>query len=407
LYVYHPLLSLNEVGGDPQVTAASSGGEGWTFLRARRERWPHGLSASTTHDTKRSEDVRARINVLSELPEEWEARLHRWTEWNARHKTQADGQMIPERNEEYFLYQTLLGVWPPAEADVAESATRDSFEKRIQEYMVKAIREAMVHTRWTKPNAVHEAALRNFVTAILSRESAPEFLADLGEFQKSLAYSGMVNGLAQTLLKMTCPGVPDFFQGAELWDLRLVDPDNRQPVDFALRMKALKELEQESAGQAMAKARELAEHWEDGRAKLFLIRKALGYRRQHAAMFANGDFLPAEVRGPAAQNVVAFFRRHEGDWTLVAVPRWLAREKIPGAERWRGTVLVLPKNAPEAWSNVLTAARNKARKTWSASMGGDRQNSHVIDGEHVLDVEGLLGDFPVALLSSVSSLATV
>src|SRR5271168_3211309 len=407
LYVYHPLLSLNEVGGDPQVTTASSEQEFWDFLRARKERWPHGLNASTTHDTKRSEDVRARINVLSEIPEEWEARLHRWTEWNARHKTQADGQMIPERNEEYFLYQTLLGAWPPAEADVAESFTRDSFEKRIQEYMVKAIREAMVHTRWTKPNEAHEAALRNFVTAILSRESAPEFLADLREFQKSLAYFGMVNGLAQTLLKMTCPGVPDFFQGSELWDLRLVDPDNRQPVDFALRMSALKELERETAEHAMTKARELAAHWEDGKVKLFLIRKALGYRRQHAALFANGDFLPAEVRGPAAQNVLAFFRRHEGDWTLVVMPRWLAREKSRGAELWRETVLVLPKDAPDAWSNALTGARNKTRKIQNAPMGSDRHDPHMIDGERVLDVEGLLGDFPVALLRSVSSLAAV
>jgi (1->4)-alpha-D-glucan 1-alpha-D-glucosylmutase len=407
LYVYHPLLSLNEVGGDPQVTAASSGGEGWTFLRARRERWPHGLSASTTHDTKRSEDVRARINVLSELPEEWEARLHRWTEWNARHKTQAHGQLIPERNEEYFLYQTLLGAWPPAEADVAESVTRDSFEKRIQEYMVKATREAMVHTRWTKPNEAHEAALRNFVTAILSRESAPEFLADLGEFQKSLAYFGMVNGLAQTLLKMTCPGVPDFFQGSELWDLRLVDPDNRQRVDFARRITALKELEQEARGQAIAKARELAEHWEDGKVKLFLIRKVLGFRRQHAAMFANGDFLPAEVRGPAARNVLAFFRRYKNDWTLVVAPRWLAREKGRGAERWRETVVVLPQDAPEGWSSVLTGARDKTRKTQNSSMRGDPQNPHVVDGQHILDVEGLLGDFPVALLNSVSSLATI
>ncbi len=407
LYVYHPLLSLNEVGGDPQVTTASSEQEFWDFLRARKERWPHGLNAGTTHDTKRSEDVRARINVLSEIPEEWEARLHRWTEWNARHKTQADGQMIPDRNEEYFLYQTLLGTWPVEETGAAEFATRNDFEKRIQEYMVKAIREAMVYTRWTKPNEAHEAALQKFVAAILSPEMAPEFLADFGEFHKSLAYFGMVNGLAQTLLKMTCPGVPDFFQGAELWDLRLVDPDNRQPVDFAMRMRALQDLERETAGQAMAKAGELAEHWEDGKAKLFLIRKALGYRRQHAALFASGDFLPAEVRGPAAQNVVAFFRRHEGDWTLAAVPRWLARAKSHDAERWRETVVVLPRGAPEAWSDVLTGVRSKACKAQIAPVRGDPHDLHATAGEHVLNMEGLLGDFPVALLSSVSSPAAV
>jgi (1->4)-alpha-D-glucan 1-alpha-D-glucosylmutase len=335
--------------------------------------------------------VRARINVLSEIPEEWETRLRRWAEWNVRHKAQLDGRLIPDRNEEYFLYQTLLGAWPLEEAD---SGKREEFERRVQEYMVKAVREAKVYTRWTKPNEAHETALREFVRAILSRESSPEFLADFEEFRKSLAYFGMVNGLSQTLLKMTCPGVPDFFQGSELWDLRLVDPDNRGPVDFAKRMTALKELEEEATGSLAeaAKARELAARWEDGKIKLFLIRKALRFRRQHAELFANGEFLPAEVRGPAAENVVAFFRRHENSWSLVVVPRWLARDKSRGPALWKGAALVLPQDAPEAWSNVLTEARSKAQ---------------VRDGLHVLEVEGLFGDLPVALLSSRPSLAAV
>jgi len=413
LYVYHPLLSLNEVGGDPQVTTASSEGEFWDFLRARRERWPHGLNASTTHDTKRSEDVRARINVLSEIPDEWETRLNRWGEWNAKYKERVDGQMVPDRNEEYFLYQTLLGAWP-LEENLSEKSVSQEFVQRIQEYAVKAIREAMVHTRWTKPNEAHEKALHNFVAAMLSPETAPEFLADLREFQESIAYSGMVNGLGQALLKMTAPGVPDFFQGSELWDLRLVDPDNRTPVDFALRISALKELEQETAGRwpkgvpggtperALTKAREFATRWEDGKIKLFLIRKTLGFRRQHAALFANGDFLPAEVRGPAAEKVLAFFQRHENDWSLTVVPRWLAHEKASdgetgmdsarGSEMWGQTVIALPPGAPETWLNILTGTRTKA---------------HAADVEHVLRVGEVLGDFPVALLSSVSSLATV
>ena len=408
LYVYHPLLSLNEVGGDPRVSGASATEEFWDFLRVRggcdndgngraegKACWLHGLNASTTHDTKRSEDVRARINVLSEIPEAWEERLTRWTEWNARHKAQVDGQMIPDRNEEYFLYQTLLGAWPSEETDFGErrdSKKGEEFERRVQEYMVKAVREAKVHTRWTKPNEAHEAALRNFVTAILSRDAAAEFRPDFDEFRKSLAYFGMVNGLSQTLLKMTCPGVPDFFQGSELWDLRLVDPDNRGPVDFAKRMAALKELEEEVTGPLAEKARELVKDWEGGKIKLFLIRKTLGFRRQHATLFANGDFLPAEVRGPAAKNVVAFFRRHEGDWSLVAVPRWLAREKSRGSALWQGTTIVLPKDAPETWSNVLTGVRSKA---------------HVRDGRHTLEVEELFGDFPMALLGFGASLAAV
>lgn len=409
LYVYHPLLSLNEVGGDPQVTTASSREDFWNFLRARGERWPHGMNASTTHDTKRSEDVRARINVLSEIPEEWEARLQRWAEWNAMHKSQVDGQMVPDRNEEYFLYQTLLGAWP-LEQSGADNSGQQEFVQRIQEYLVKAIREAMVHTRWTKPNEAHEKALHNFVAAILSAKSAPEFLADLRAFQKSVAYFGMVNGLGQTLLKMTAAGVPDFFQGSELWDLRLVDPDNRTPVDFARRISTLKELERETAGQALAKACELAARWEDGKIKLFLIRKTLGYRRQHAALFANGDFLPAEVRGPAADKVVAFFRRHENDWTLTVAPRWLAREKASTGELWRGTAIVLPRGAPEAWLNVLTGTRNKVRATRAEhGLGVERGPGaeRVLGVERVLDVGELLGDFPVALLSSASALAAV
>jgi (1->4)-alpha-D-glucan 1-alpha-D-glucosylmutase len=263
---------------------------------------------------------------------------------------------------------------------------------RIQEYLGKATREAMVHTRWSKPNEAHEQALRDFVAAILSPLSAPEFLGDLREFEKSLAHGGMANGLGQTLLKMTVPGVPDFFQGSELWELRLVDPDNRRPVDFAARISALQELQWETAGELSSKAREYAARWQDGKIKLFLIRKTLGYRRQHAALFADGDFLPAEVRGPAAEHVLAFYRCHNNDWSLTVVPRWLARAKPSDGERWRGTTIVLPKGAPEGWSNVLTGARSKV---------------HAGNAEHVLRVEELLGDFPVALLSSASTLAAV
>ena len=195
-----------------------------------------------------------------------------------------------------------------------------------------------------------------------------------------------------------------------MWDLRLVDPDNRTPVDFARRISTLKELERETAGQALAKARELAARWEDGKIKLFLIRKTLGYRRQHAALFANGDFLPAEVRGPAADKVVAFFRRHENDWTLTVAPRWLAREKASTGELWRGTAIVLPRGAPEAWLNVLTGTRNKVRATRAEhGLGVERGPGaeRVLGVERVLDVGELLGDFPVALLSSASALAAV
>jgi (1->4)-alpha-D-glucan 1-alpha-D-glucosylmutase len=390
LYVYHPLLSLNEVGGDPQVTATSTDQDFWNFLRMRNARWPHSMSASTTHDTKRSEDVRARINVLSEIPEEWKKRLKRWSEWHAPHKAQVDGQMIPDRNEEYFLYQTLLGAWPLADTDFA------NFETRIQEYMAKAIREAMVHTRWTRPNEAHEKALHDFVSAILSPDSSREFLADFRAFHKSVAYWGMVNGLAQTLLKMTCPGVPDFFQGSELWDLRLVDPDNRQPVDFSKRMAALEKLEPTDVGATPQGARALVANWQNGSAKLWLIRQTLLFRREHAALFAEGDFLPAEVRGPNATKVLAFFRRHQNEWSLTLVPRWLAEigriadDTASNQLSWNSdklaeTLIVLPKEAPRSWSSVLTLAKAEALESL---------------GESVLSVPDILSESPVALLSA-------
>ncbi len=409
LYVYHPLLSLNEVGGDPVVTAANSEKDFWDFLRVRGERWPHAMNASTTHDTKRSEDVRARINVLSEIPEAWEARLLRWSEWNAQHKTQVDGQLIPDRNEEYFLYQTLLGAWPLGEADFV------GFEKRIQEYTVKAIREAMVHTRWTRPNEGHEKALHDFVAAVLSEDSSPEFVVDIRAFQKTVAYFGMVNGLAQTLLKMIAPGVPDFFQGSELWDLRLVDPDNRGPVDFAKRATMLQELTRPATLDAAETARALSRDWGDGSSKLWLIHRTLAFRREHAALFAGGDFLPAEVRGAAAENVVAFFRRYKNEWVLAVAPRWLAKRALAAdpralpadekprdadanwggettwnVESWRDTQIVLPHGAPNGWHSVLTGA--------TIATDGSKNSASGSAGERVLAVGELLADFSVGLL---------
>jgi (1->4)-alpha-D-glucan 1-alpha-D-glucosylmutase len=390
LYVYHPLLSLNEVGGDPQITTATSARDFWNFLEMRRAHWPHAMNASTTHDTKRSEDVRARINVLSEIPEAWAQQLQRWSAWNARHKATVDGQLIPDRNEEYFLYQTLLGAWP------LEKDTPQNFESRIQDYMVKAIREAMVHTRWTRPNEAHENALHDFVSAIVSDKPSREFLADFRAFQESVAYFGMLNGLAQTLLKMTAPGVPDFFQGSELWDLRLVDPDNRQPVDFAARTQALTAAQSSSTQTPQHAARHLFANWKNGIAKLWLIRQTLQFRREHPDLFAEGAFLPADVRGPASENILAFLRHHQNEWSLTVVPRWLSKkaqaqhtadEPSWNPDIFRGTSIVLPGEARGSWTSALTGPTIKAA-----------DNS----GEKLLDAEALFADFPVALLAGNS-----
>ena len=262
LYVYHPLLSLNEVGGNPRPSEATSPEMFFSFLQKREQDWPGSLDATSTHDTKRSEDVRARLNVLSEIPHEWNERLQRWVNLNAKYKEQAGPQLTPDRNEEYYLYQTLLGAWP------LEQRGFSTLLERVQAHLVKATREAMVYTRWTRPNQVHEDALRNFAARILSPSNA-EFLSDFREFQTKVAYFGMMNGLSQALLKVAAPGVADFYQGSELWDLRLVDPDNRGPIDFTTRTGALKGIATMDAEATQSLLRSLLDHWCDGRIKLF------------------------------------------------------------------------------------------------------------------------------------------
>ena len=334
LYVYHPLLSLNEVGGDPQPSEASSREDLYAFLENRGRNWPGSLDASSTHDTKRSEDVRARLNVLSEMPSEWKDHLDLWAKLNAPHKEQVGGQAVPDHNEEYFLYQTLLGVWPLDH----EGCT--TLLERVQGHLIKATREAMVHTRWTRPNLRHEDALVKFTAKILSGHKSGEFLQDFCQFQKKVAYFGALNGLAQTLWKIASPGVPDFYQGSELWDLRLVDPDNRGPIDFRRRTEALDYLASDAC--SAHGLPELMEHWQDGRIKLYLIWKALRFRRDHEDLFRAGEFLALKSAGSFSRNIAAFVRRKGTSWALAAVPRWLSQlpgitEGAKGAINWGDT----------------------------------------------------------------------
>jgi (1->4)-alpha-D-glucan 1-alpha-D-glucosylmutase len=377
LYVYNPLTSLNEVGGDPRPSAATR--ENFPrFISERSKDWPNSMNATTTHDTKRSEDVRARINVLSEIPGEWKERLERWSRLNSKYKTQVDGQQVPDRNEEVLLYQTLLGMWP---ADGKEDA---SLVERLQEYAVKATREAMVHTRWTLPNVGHEDALKKFVTSIL--KPASSFLRDFVPFQRSIAYSGMVNGLTQTLIKIISPGVPDFYQGSDLWDLRLVDPDNRQPVDFAKRVSMLAALKRQSEANTSVAA-ELARHWEDGRIKLYAIWKALNFRRRRPELFSKGDFVELKSSGPGAEYILAMLRHYKREWVLLVARRWLARATQGQTGdpdiRWREAAIQLPDSAPWLWENIFTSEKI------------------TIADEHAksLRVEQLLNHFPIAVLS--------
>ncbi len=378
LYVYNPLISLNEVGGEPRPTAATT--ESFSrFIAERRKHWPNSMSATTTHDTKRSEDVRARISVLSEIPGQWKERLERWSKLNSKYKTQVDGQQVPDRNEEVFLYQTLLGVWP------SNGNNDASLVERLQAYAIKATREAMVHTRWTLPNTAHENALKKFVASVLKPGSGNPFLSDFAAFQRSIGQRGMVNGLTQTLVKIISPGIPDFYQGSELWDLRLVDPDNRQPVDFAKRVSMLAALKEAEASPSLAS--DLAGHWDDSRIKLYAIWKALNFRRQRPELFSKGDFVKLKTTGPYAEHILAILRRHKREWLLLVAPRWLSRAqegRSSDAEfRWREATIQLPNSAPSLWDNIFT--------TEKITIADERAKS--------LRADQLLNHFPVALLS--------
>ena len=385
LYVYHPLLSLNDVGGDPRPDGISL--EAFhEFIIQRQEHWPHALNATATHDTKRAEDVRARINFLSEAPEEWQNHLGQWAKENASHKFNVDGQLVPDENEEYFLYQTLLGTWP------LNPAALPQLLPRLQAYVVKATREAMVHTRWTRPNLRHEEALTRFVEAILNPRLSERFLIDFRSFQERVAFYGMLNSLSQTLLKITCPGVPDFYQGTELWDYRLVDPDNRGPVDFAERMAMLTKMQVTGRNGSVEGVQELVKNWIDGGIKLYCIWKALAFRKKNVALFSHGQFEPVTATGGRADNVLGFLRKQERNWALIIVPRWLGRANARLAWNgndsfWDDTCIPLSADAPAAWRNIFT---------------GEVIEVETRNGQPVLALRGLVGYFPVGLFEAAS-----
>src|ERR1700674_1140815 len=235
------------------------------------------------------------------MPEEWQKHLHQWATMNEKYKIAGNGgAMVPDRNEEYFLYQTLLGMWPLDQSELS------GVLERLQSYAVKAIREAMVHTRWTRPNLAHEEGLKKFIAAILDEKQNTAFLEDFFSFHHDIAFYGMLNSLSQTLLKITAPGVPDFYQGSELWDFRLVDPDNRGTVDFARRIELLNSLKQNLSREKTEFVGELLKNWTDGRIKLYLILKALGFRQEFSQLFTDGDFVPAEISGERSENVTGF-----------------------------------------------------------------------------------------------------
>jgi len=325
-YIFNRLAALNEVGGEPgQLGVAPE-----VFHRqnsARLADFPHAMLATSTHDTKRGEDVRARLAAISEIPDVWRRAVQRFRTANRKHKRDVEGEQAPDANEEYLIYQTLAGAWP------LDGQITGEFTARIQEYMAKAIKEAKVNSSWIQPNENWDSAVREFIGEILCTAKRNTFLALFRPIADQLAQLGAINSLSQTLLKLTAPGLPDIYQGTEMWDLSLVDPDNRRPVDYEARRAAL-------AGIGQADPRELLTNWKDGRIKLYLASKTLQFRRDHFDLFAKGEYLPVSASGALAESVFAFARRHEGRTALVIAPRLSSRVGFPPiGELWQDTAL--------------------------------------------------------------------
>ena len=311
-YRYFPLASLNEVGGQlAPITGDAERFHRWCETRAAR--WPHALSASATHDTKRGEDVRARLSALSEMPRLWSAAFRRWQRLNRDLRQQVDEALVPDANEEYLLYQTLLGAWPATAPDGDGKALGAAFIDRMSAYMTKAIKEAKEHTSWINTNEAYERAVDAFVRAVLDPARDSPFLAEVAALRRALARAGAMASLSQLLLKITAPGVPDFYQGTELWNLTLVDPDNRGPVDYAERRALLEEIQRREEGDrrgfirgelaALAQAAPNA-----GALKMYVMRAALRFRRARRTIFEQGAYLPLAAEGARQRQVIAFAR---------------------------------------------------------------------------------------------------
>ena len=336
-YIYNRLAALNEVGGEPQQFGI--GLDAFHERNLDRQRnWPATLLATSTHDTKRSEDVRARMVAISELPQPWRRSIQRWRLLNRKWKRTIDEAQAPDPNEEYLLYQTLLGTWPVNTHSQAEQTASAEYVARIQAYMAKALNEAKLNTSWIRPNEDWLGAMRDFVAKILETSSKNKFLPNFFPVVEEIARLGAINSLTQTLLRLTSPGVPDIYQGNEIWDFSLVDPDNRRPVDYRHRGEMLATI-------GKAKPEELLQSWPDGRIKMFLTQRVLQFRREHADLFQCGNYLPIRASGNLADCCISFGRQWHEEWIVVIAPRLSSRIGFPPVgERWKDTVVDLPES---------------------------------------------------------------
>ena len=350
-YIYNRLVALNEVGGEPQHFGFSVEDFHQRNLERQRD-WPATLLATSTHDTKRSEDVRARMVAISEIPQLWRASLQRWRVINRRAKQNVDEAEAPDGNEEYLVYQTLLGTWPMESNGSAAATVGPEYIERIQAYMAKALKEAKMNTSWIQPNESWDKAMAEFIARILDPSPKNKFPASFSPLAEEIARLGAINSLAQVALKLTVPGVPDIYQGNEIWDFSLVDPDNRRPVDYQRRREMLDAL----AGVA---PEDLLANWPDGRIKLFLTQSLLRFRREHPELFQHGTYVPLTANGTFTDCCVGFLREHEGKWIAVIVPRLSSRVGFPPiGERWKDTAVELPESLSRQNARELFSGRD-------------------------------------------------
>jgi (1->4)-alpha-D-glucan 1-alpha-D-glucosylmutase len=388
-YRYYPLASLNEVGGELDARPISID-EFHRLMKHRLEAGPHSMSSTSTHDSKRGEDLRARLHVLTEAPDEWTAAFERWQRMNQRLLREIDGDPIPDVNELYLIYQTLVGLWPVENLD---AAALEKLSERIVQYMEKALREAKIHTSWLNPSQPYETAVFDFIRDLIGEKGA-SFRTDLTAFVRTIADAGFVNSMAQLVLKMTLPGVPDFYRGTELWDFNLVDPDNRRPVDYDARRERLDRISAEAEKDIPRFVGRLSSRWPDAEIKLWVTSRCLSLRRKHPDVFASGGYLPLRTAGPSAEHVVAFSRENESVPLIVIVPRHFYQrlprtaspDRAPGTPQAAGdgTRVLLPAHYGHDWRDQLT---------------GRSVVPDDVAGAPSLSVAELFQTFPVAVLT--------
>jgi (1->4)-alpha-D-glucan 1-alpha-D-glucosylmutase len=398
LYAYVPLASRNEVGGEPDRKLHDAV-ERFHAANAERARdWPRALVATNTHDTKRSADLRARIDGLSEVPEEWERCVEHWRQLNEHLKTRVKGQASPDANAEYLLYQTLVGLWPAPDGDHPVNGPPDASwfartAERLEQYMMKAVKEAKTYTSWTDPNEEYERSVKCFVRGILDPGASSTFLADVARFVRTTARAGLWNSLARVLVHYTVPGTPDTYQGDELWNYTLVDPDNRRPVDYERRRALLAELMRSVSRTAGAEGHPLPAP-EDPRLKLLLARQALHARRAKPALFREGEYIPLRTVGERADRVFTFARRHGEEAAVTVVPR-LTMPLLRGERK---------ELTPDVWGNTrVMLPDHLAAMSWRSAITG-REVQAARDGRDAfLQLSTIFTDLPLDLLIGVGS----